>query len=118
NKQAPGYRAADNQFGYTSVYRSEPLDDRISDGIKGSRKMTLPQLVDAMETAGSVDLRADKVLPFALKILGDQSSDPQVAAAITKLKAWNAAGSLRRDPDRDGVYANSDAIRILDAWWP
>ena len=27
-------------------------------------------------------------------------------------------GGLRRDPDRDGVYEHSEAIRIMDAWWP
>ncbi len=29
NKPAPGYRAADSNWEYTSIYRSEPLDDRI-----------------------------------------------------------------------------------------
>ena len=29
-----------------------------------------------------------------------------------------AAGGLRRDANRDGVYEHADAIRILDAWWP
>ena len=29
NKQAPGYRAADNQFGYGPIYRSQSLDDRV-----------------------------------------------------------------------------------------
>ena len=35
-----------------SIYRSLLLEDRVKRGIKGARKMTLPQLVDAMETAG------------------------------------------------------------------
>jgi hypothetical protein len=29
-----------------------------------------------------------------------------------------ADGGQRRDANKDGVYEHSDAIRILDAWWP
>jgi hypothetical protein len=62
-------------------------------------------------------MRADFVLPLALKLLGNQS-DPTVAKAIDELKAWEADGSHRIDRNRDGVYEHSDAIRIMDAWWP
>jgi acyl-homoserine lactone acylase PvdQ len=117
NKPAPGYRAADDNYAYGSVYRSEPLDDRIIKGTRGRRKMTLPQLVDAAQTAGNVDLRADKVLAFALRILGRQR-DPELAGAIRELRAWRRSGNLRKDADRDQVYEHSEAIRILDAWWP
>ena len=118
NKQARGYRAADANFEYTSIYRSEPLDDRIRANIRGARKMNLPQLVDAMETAGVVDVRADKVLPFVLQVLGTRQRDPVVRDAISKLRAWRRAGSNRKDADRNGVYEHTEAIRILDAWWP
>ena len=117
NKQAPGYRAADANFEYTSIYRSEPLDDRIRAKIRGAGKMNLAQLVDAMETAGVVDVRADKVLPFLLTALGRQS-DPALRDAIAKLQAWRHDGSARKDADRNGVYEHTEAIRILDAWWP
>ena len=66
NKQARGYRAADDNFGYGSIYRSQSLDDRIRRGIRGGAKMSITELIDAMEDAGTVDLRATKVLPFAL----------------------------------------------------
>jgi len=117
NKQARGFRAADANFEYTSIYRSEPLDDRIRAGIRGPRKMSLPELVDAMETAGVVDVRGDKVLALLLTALGRQS-DPALRDAIAKLRAWRRDGSLRKDADRDGVYEHSEAIRIMDAWWP
>ncbi len=117
NKPARGYRAADANFEYTSIYRSEPLDDRIRASIRGSRKMSLAQLVDAMETSGVVDVRGDKVLAFLLTALGRQS-DPALRDAIAKLRAWRRDGSLRKDADRDGVYEHTEAIRIMDAWWP
>jgi hypothetical protein len=57
------------------------------------------------------------VLPWALKIIG-RPADPALRAAVDELRAWRAAGGLRRDVNRDGVYEHSDAIRIMDAWWP
>src|SRR5918998_1414516 len=81
NKQARDYRAADDNFAYGSIHRSEPLDDRIGAGIAGAETMTRTELVDAMEDAGTVDLRGDKVLPYALQVLGEES-DPVIAAAL------------------------------------
>ena len=117
NKQARGYRAADDNFGYGSIYRSTSLSDRIRRGIRGGGKMSLVELVDAMEGAGTVDLRATEVLPWALKVLR-RSRDPQVRGALATLRAWVRSGGRRLDRDRNGVYEHSDAIRILDAWWP
>ena len=51
NKQAPKYAAPDTAATYTSIFRSQPLDDRIKAGIAGPKKMTLPDLVSAMEDA-------------------------------------------------------------------
>jgi acyl-homoserine lactone acylase PvdQ len=117
NKQARGYRAADDNFAYGSVYRSDSLTQRIRRGIRGSRKMSLAQLVDAMEDAGTVDLRATRVLPYALRVLG-RPRNPGLRDALAKLRAWYRSGGHRLDRDRNGVYEHTDAIRILDAWWP
>jgi len=117
NKQAPGYSASDAQWGFSSVYRSLPLDGYLKQRIKGAKKMTLPQLIDAMELAGTTDLRGYAVLPLALKVLGRQK-DPQLNDAIAKLRAWQLDGSHRIDRNRDGIYEHADAIRIMDAWWP
>jgi acyl-homoserine lactone acylase PvdQ len=116
NKQARSYRASDSNWAYSALYRSLPLDDRIRRGIRGSRKMSLPQLIDAMETAGTVDFRGHRVLPLALRVLGRQG-DPKLADAISKLQAWRAAGAHRQDRDRNLVYAHNRAIQIMDAWW-
>jgi acyl-homoserine lactone acylase PvdQ len=117
NKQARGYSAADNQWGYGSLYRSLRLDRRIEAAIRGNAKASLPELVSAMEDGGSVDLRGAFVLPTALKVIG-KSGNAQVRAAVNTLRAWVAAGAHRLDKDRDGHYDQSDAVRIMDAWWP
>ena len=117
NKQAPGTRAADSQWGYSSIYRVDPLSNRIKHATRRGRKMALVDLINAMEDAGTVDLRAARVLPIALKAIG-KPKDPATRDAIAKLRAWVADGGHRRDLDNDGTYEHSDAIRILDAWWP
>jgi acyl-homoserine lactone acylase PvdQ len=117
NKQARGYRAADDNFGYGSIYRSQSLADRIRRGIRGGAKMSITELIDAMEDAGTVDLRATKVLPFALRMLGRPRA-PQMRRAVRVLRAWVKSGGHRRDRDRDGTYDQTEAVSILDRWWP
>jgi acyl-homoserine lactone acylase PvdQ len=116
NKQAPGFAGADSNV-FSSVFRSDMLDQEIDARLAGGRKMTLPELVDAMEEAATTDLRAEQVLPLALEVLGTPD-DPAVADAVGKLRAWVADGAHRRDRDGDGSYDHAEAIRILDAWWP
>jgi hypothetical protein len=119
NKQARGFRAADDNFGYQSLYRVKLLDDRIEAGTKGKRKMSLPELIDAMEDAGTVDLRGDAVLKWALKVITSKKvKDAQLRNAIETLNAWRRSGAHRRDRDGNGVYEQAEAVRIMDTWWP
>ncbi len=117
NKQAPGYRASDARFDWSSLDRVLPLNDRIEEGIRGRRKMNLVELVSAMEDAGTVDLRGAYILPWILRVTG---GDPggAVGAALKTLKDWMRAGAHRRDLDADGVYDQARAVQIMDAWWP
>jgi acyl-homoserine lactone acylase PvdQ len=119
NKQAPGYRAAEAQYGYSSIYRSEPLDDRIEDGIVGGATMSLQELIDAMEDAGTVDLRGDKVLPFMLDVIrqGPGGVPADLADEVATLEAWQQSGAHRRDRDGNGSYDHSAAVQLMDAWW-
>ena len=82
-----------------------------------SRKLTLPRAIDIMEVAGTDDLRAHVALPLALRIIG-RPKDARLRAAVETLRAWHRTGGLRRDDDRDGVYDHSDAVALMDAWWP
>src|SRR4051812_25238187 len=110
NRQAQGYAGADSNL-FSSVFRSQMLDRQIEERLAGGRKMTLPKLVDAMEEAGSVDLRGQEDLPLALRVIG-KPKDKQLAAAVKTLRAWLRAGTHRRDHDGDGRYDNADAVRI------
>lgn len=116
NKQARGYASADTNL-HSSVFRSQMLDEEIEPRIAGRAKIDLPGLVEAMGEAATTDLRAEKVLPLALRVIGTPK-DPEMADAVAKLRAWIADGSHRRDRNGDGRYEHSDAIRILDAFWP
>ncbi len=116
NKPARGYAGADSSL-FSSVYRSQMLNQEIDARIAGSAKIDLPGLVEAMGEAATTDLRAEQVLPLALRVIGTPA-DPKLADAVAKLRAWIADGSHRRDRDGDGIYEHADAIRILDAFWP
>jgi Penicillin amidase len=119
NKQAKKYSAADDNWAFGSVFRNKPLDDRIQAGIAGGGKMSLVELIDAMEDAGTVDLRGDAVLPVVLKVLRRKPiGDPELQHAVDVLAAWQKSGAHRRDANADGVYEDAEAIRIMDAWWP
>jgi acyl-homoserine lactone acylase PvdQ len=114
NRQAPDYNT-----GYTSLYRSQPLDSRIRSHIAGAKKMNLQTLISDMEDAGTVDLRGSRVLPWILKVIDTQPvTDPTQNAELQKLRAWHAAGAHRIDRNKDGIYEHARAIRIMDAWWP
>ncbi len=121
NKQAPGYNDAATGQEYSSVYRSQVLDNNINAQLAASGgKMTLADLINAMGTAGTQDLRGVEVLPYALQILG-HPSDPTLANAVNELQAWVGSGAHRinrEHPGASGSYDQTDAVRIMDAWWP
>ena len=121
NKQAPGYNDTATAEEYSSVYRSQLLDAGISSELAQSGgKMTLADLINAMAGAGTQDLRGVEVLPYALQIIG-HPSDPALANAVDELQTWVASGAHRinrEHPGASGAYDQSDAIRIMDAWWP
>ena len=117
NKQAPGTRAADGNWGYGPTYRSKTLDDRVRRATAGGRKIGRVELVKAMEDAATVDLRGDAVLPWVLKVVGTPR-DPALASAVKKLRAWRRTGAHRVDRDGDGNYEQAAAIQLMDAWWP
>ena len=119
NKQARGYRAADDNYYYGPVHRSLRLDERIRARIKGGGEVDPAELVDAMEDAGTVDLRGSEVLRELLKVLKPKKvKDNQVKNALRTLKAWKKSGAHRRDKDANGTYEDTEAVRIMDAWWP
>jgi acyl-homoserine lactone acylase PvdQ len=121
NKQAPGYNDTATGQQYSSIFRSQLLDAGINAGLaRTAGKMTLADLINAMGGAGTQDLRGVEVLPYLVQIVG-HPSDPALANAVDELQTWVASGAHRINhahPGASGDYEQSDAVRIMDAWWP
>jgi acyl-homoserine lactone acylase PvdQ len=105
NKQAPGWRASDWDWQYGPVHRSQRLERRV----RAAGKLTLGELVGILGDAATADVRAEEVLPWLLRVIGP-SDDP----AVRVLRAWSGH---RRDADGDGVYDESHAVALMDAWF-
>ncbi|MDX3711781.1 penicillin acylase family protein [Streptomyces europaeiscabiei] len=117
NKQAADYTTA--PWGNGSVHRGNLLDDRVK-RLVAAGGVTRASLTKAMAEAGLADLRAEDVVPDLLKVVNSSTvTDSAAAAAVTKLQAWVTSGSKRTETSAGSkTYANAEAIRILDAWWP
>ena len=119
NKQAPGYRAADDNWGYGPIYRSQLLDERVKPRITRQAQDELAELIDAMEDAGTVDLRGDACCRCVLK--RDRQAERPAAgeAAVAEARAPGRRPA-RTASTGTGTASTStrDAIRIMDAWWP
>ncbi|GAA1240840.1 penicillin acylase family protein [Kitasatospora nipponensis] len=118
NKQAADYGAAG--FGDGSVHRANLLDARVKALISGGGKVTRSSLTQAMESAALTDLRAEDVLPELLQVIRSAPlTDPKLNTVVQQLENWRAAGGQRRETSAGShAYADADAIRVLDAWWP
>jgi acyl-homoserine lactone acylase PvdQ len=115
NKQAPGWGAGDDTYSFGPLYRSLLLDDGIKKAAKNGN-VSLVELVNAMGSAATVDLRGDKVLPLMLKVIGNPGNE-RMAKAVNLMNKWVKAGSHRRDRNGDGSYDNAAAVALMDAWW-
>ncbi|MFJ3233227.1 penicillin acylase family protein [Streptomyces sp. NPDC086787] len=117
NKQAEDYTTA--SWGDGSVHRGDLLDDRVKK-LVAAGGVTRTALVKAMADAALADLRAEDVLPKLLKVVNSSPvTDATAAAAVSKLQTWLTAGARRTETSAGAKkYADADAIRILDAWWP
>jgi acyl-homoserine lactone acylase PvdQ len=117
NKQAPGWAAADSNYSFGPVFRSQMISDRVRRDIRGKRRMTIAELVQAMEEPASQDLRGYRLLPILLKAVG-KPKQGSLRRAVAELRSWHKAGSHRRDLNRDGVDEHNAAVELMDAWWP
>jgi acyl-homoserine lactone acylase PvdQ len=117
NKQAPEWSAADDQYDYGPIHRQQMIADRVRSDIKGSKKMSISQLVQAMEEPATEDLRGYRLLPVIFKAIGKPKS-PKLQEALATLRTWHQNGAHRRDLDRNGEDEETPAIELMDAWWP
>ncbi|WP_033328546.1 penicillin acylase family protein [Streptomyces yerevanensis] len=117
NKQVKDFSSANFSMG--AVHRGDLLDDRVKKLVeKGG--VTRASLTKAMAEAAVVDLRGEQVLPELLKVLRSKPiSDPAQVKAVDQLEAWLKAGAQRKQTSANSKkYAHTDAIRVMDAWWP
>ena len=117
NKQAPGWRSADDYWNYGSIQRVTRLSDRVRRGIRGGRKLDLAGLTRAMQLGATTDLRGWELYRWLRRVTG-RGNSAETRAAISLLDAWKRAGSHRRDVDGDNVVEHGPAIAVMDAWWP
>jgi hypothetical protein len=116
NKPAPGWRAADDDLYYGSVHRVQLVSSRIRRALRAG-PLDPVGLTALVEDADSADLRGERDLPLALRLIGTPA-DAATAKLVDALRDWVAAGAHRRDLDKDNVYEDSPAVALMDAWWP
>ena len=125
NKPAPGFSAADNNWGYGPVYRVTSLSDRVK-AIIDQRLATPTDIVNAMEDAGSVDLDGAQLVNQLSDALGGVSLTAAQQNALSILQSWVAdpfwgsgvPGAHRRDINGDGSYDQGTAVTIMDDLYP
>src|SRR5260370_21077355 len=118
NKQAPGWSAADNQWGYGPVYRNQMIAERIAADIARGRKIRISQVVSAMDVPSTEDIRATE-LPLLFTVLG-KPANPKLRAAIATLRQWYLAGGFRKSaaPASPPHHLDPPAVPLTDAWLP
>ncbi len=118
NKESPSDPAPSATWSFGPVHRQQLLVRPYQAALKrGGGKVTLADLGRVSVRAATADLRGTEVFPWLARTLGTPT-DPVVRDAMATLTAWSAAGAQRRDADGDGVDERSDAIVLMDAWWP
>jgi acyl-homoserine lactone acylase PvdQ len=117
NLEAQGYSTTDSLTNFSSVWRVQLLSDGIKADLAHGHKMTLAQVIQVMENAGTIDLRGQAVLPYLLKVIG-KPSNPALATAVSELRSWMDSGAHRFSLVAGGPYVDSAAIQTMDAWWP
>ena len=120
NKPAPGFAAADDQYGYGQVYRSIMLVDQLKAQFAAHRdKVTRADVVQAMETAASQDLDGLTIVPLLLRYLSGRSEPAGVSAMLAQLRTWVAAGAHRhKAAPSDTQYQQAAAVAIADELVP
>lgn len=116
NKPAPAFSAADSQYGYGPVYRSQQLTQALQAQLAAhGGTLSRSNVVQAMETAASQDLSGSAELTDLLGYLGGRQEPPGVQAMLAQLQSWNAGGAHRlKGAPADAQYADHSAVAIMD----
>lgn len=117
NKQAPGWRAADDQWTFGSVHRMQILQAPVRRALRKGGKLDLVALTRIMELGATIDPRGQELWPQISRVLGRRAG-AEVDQLAARLTAWAREGSHRRDLDGDDVLEHSGAVALMDAFWP
>lgn len=117
NKQAPGFRAADDWWAYGPVGRVKLLDDGVQAAMAGDGTVSTVEVVQAMGIAATRDVRGVYTLPHVLSVVGTSGLTVAQADAVAALSLWVSDGAHRRDRDFDGDYEHADAVALIDGLW-
>jgi acyl-homoserine lactone acylase PvdQ len=120
NKPAPGFSAADDQYGYGPTYRSQMLVAQLKRQIKLTHhKLTRADVVKAMETAASQDLDGLTVAPQVLAFVKGHKEPAGVKKMLRVLAAWRASGAHRHKAKTTNTqYQQHAAIAVMDQLEP
>ncbi len=120
NKPAPGFSAADDQYGYGQVFRSIMLVNQLHDAFAAHPGgVTRAQVVQAMETAASQDLDGLTIVPLLLQYLSGRTEPAGVSAMLGQLQSWVDDGAHRhKAAPGDTQYADAAAVAIADELVP
>lgn len=116
NKQAPGWRAADDNWTFGSIHRSLRLEDPVRRLMRKGGKVDLAQLTRVMALGATIDVRGHNVYPLLRKVIGRSTGDARLDDLLRRLDEWVADGAHRRDLDKDNVFEHSAAVALMDAW--
>jgi acyl-homoserine lactone acylase PvdQ len=113
NKPAAGWQAADDQWGYGSVHRSELLQAALD----GQQTHTLASTVGAMNNAATQDLRMAQAFRGINAVLANSTApSPRAQRMYELLLDWRNQGSHRIDADNNGTIDYPGAAIMDKAW--
>ncbi len=117
NKPAPQFSAADSNFAYGPVYRSQSLRDRVA-ALVARGGVQPVDMVNAMEDAGTVDLDGSQLVKQMEAALAPAALTPVQSQVLGILDTWATAGAHRRDRSSSGAYEQGNAVAIMDDLYP
>jgi acyl-homoserine lactone acylase PvdQ len=120
NKPAPGFSAADDQFGYGPTYRSQLLASQLRHQLRvHHHKLTRAEVVRAMETGASQDLDGRTVAPELVAFEKGQHHAKGVRQMLATLSRWAHNGAHRKKPKASAAqYRAHAAVAIMDELEP
>ena len=114
NKPAKDFPAADDQFAYGPMFRSQML----AAGLAKHKKLNLAQVVSSMNQAATTDFRDVYLMPLVARVM-QKGSAPSArdAQMLQLLLQWRSKGGSVLDRNLDGKVDDPGAA-IMDAFGP